>query len=149
MKAFSDDKIEIDKYFKNLWKGQKIFCRRQNKRFIKLKFDLERVENIVGRGEILVTSTFSFSLNVFKRLPLKGHLKSGLCYKELTLYQTIQVFTTLGKKPFAKIAEQEENADNPYFFVFPDNAFYSFQVKFKFHNLNYFVICKCFLFGLV
>ena len=32
------------------------------------------VENIVGKGEMLVTSTFSFSHNVFKRL-----LSKGLC----------------------------------------------------------------------
>ena len=34
----------------------------------------DRVENIVGKGEMLVTSTFSFSHNVFKRL-----LSKGLC----------------------------------------------------------------------
>ena len=32
------------------------------------------LENIVGKGEMLVTSTFSFSHNVFKRL-----LSKGLC----------------------------------------------------------------------
>ena len=36
----------------------------------KLKIVLERIKNIVGKGEI--TSIFSVSLNVFKKLLLKG-----------------------------------------------------------------------------
>ena len=32
---------------------------------------------------MLVTSIFSFSHNVFKRTPIQGRLKSGLCGKEL------------------------------------------------------------------
>ena len=34
----------------------------------KLKFVLGRAENILGKKKILVTSIFSFSQNVFKRL---------------------------------------------------------------------------------
>ena len=34
---------------------------------------------------MLVTSIFSFSHNVFKRTPIQGRLKSGLCGKELKL----------------------------------------------------------------
>ena len=45
LKTFADDKIN---------------------EIIKLKFNLKRVENIVGKGEMLVTSIFSFSHNVFK-----------------------------------------------------------------------------------
>ena len=44
----------------------------------------DRVENIVEKGENAVTSIFSFSHNVFKRLLSQGRLKSGLCGKELS-----------------------------------------------------------------
>ena len=50
----------------------------------KLKFVLGRVEDIVGKEEnVGVTSVFSFSQNVVKSPALQGHLKSGLCGKEL------------------------------------------------------------------
>ena len=38
--------------------------------------------------KMLVTSIFSFSHNVFKRLLPQCHKKSGLCGKELTFKQT-------------------------------------------------------------
>ena len=43
----------------------------------------ERVENIVVKEEILVTSIFSFSHSVFKRLNLSGLLQYVFCGKEL------------------------------------------------------------------
>ena len=39
----------------------------------------DRVENIVGKGEIACTSNFSFSHNIFKRLLSQRHLKVSLC----------------------------------------------------------------------
>ena len=39
----------------------------------------DRVENIVGKGEIACTSNFSFSHNVFKRLLSQTRLKVSLC----------------------------------------------------------------------
>ena len=48
LKAFADDKLNVTE-------------------MIIAVFD--RVENIVGKGEIACTSNFSFSNNVFKRLP--------------------------------------------------------------------------------
>ena len=42
----------------------------------------DRVENIVGKGKMQVTSIFFFSHNVFKRLLSWYHEKSGLCCKE-------------------------------------------------------------------
>ena len=39
----------------------------------------DRVENIVGKGEIACTSNFSFSHNVFKRLLSETHQKVSLC----------------------------------------------------------------------
>ena len=61
--------------------------------------DYDRIENIVGKGEnagyqhfLLVTSIFSFSHNVFKMFLSQGCEKSGLCGKELNLYQTMSTF---------------------------------------------------------
>ena len=39
----------------------------------------ERVENMVGKGEIACISNFSFSHNVFKRLLSQTHQKVSLC----------------------------------------------------------------------
>ena len=39
------------------------------------KFVIDSLENIVGKGENLVTSIFSFFHNVFKSLSLQGRLK--------------------------------------------------------------------------
>ena len=47
MKAFADDKINVNE---------------------EMKFILGRAENIVGKGENLVTSIVSFSHNVFEKL---------------------------------------------------------------------------------
>ena len=63
LKAFADDKVNLAE---------------------KLKLVLGGVENIVGKEEMLVTSIFTFSHNVFKRLPFQGRFKSGSCGKELS-----------------------------------------------------------------
>ena len=63
LKAFADDKVNLAE---------------------KLKLVLGGVENIVGKEEMLVTSIFTFSHSVFKRLPFQGRFKSGLCGKELS-----------------------------------------------------------------
>ena len=63
LKAFADSKINVTK---------------------KLKFLLERIENIMWEMEkMLVTSIFSFSHNVFKRLVIQSHESLRLCGKEL------------------------------------------------------------------
>ena len=64
LKAFADDNIKVTQ---------------------KLKFVLGRVENIVEKGENVVTSIFSFFRNVFKvflsqsheNIELYGRVKSG------------------------------------------------------------------------
>ena len=48
-------------------------CRRHNKRYSKLRFCNLRVENIVGKEKMLVTSIFSFFHYVFTRLQSQGH----------------------------------------------------------------------------
>ena len=58
LKAFADDKLHVTK-------------------MIISAFD--RVENMVGKGEIACASNFSFSHNVFKRLISQTCLKVSLC----------------------------------------------------------------------
>ena len=75
LKAFADDKINVNE---------------------NLKVGLERVENIEGKGENagnqqFLTSIFSSSHNVFKRLPPPSRLKLGLCGKELNLIKPTDI----------------------------------------------------------
>ena len=58
MKAFADDKLNVTKMIISV---------------------IDRVENIVGIGEIACTSNFSFSNNVFKRLLSQTLQKVSLC----------------------------------------------------------------------
>ena len=62
-KAFADDKLNVTKMVISVF---------------------DRVENIVGKGEIACTSNFSFSHNVFKRLLSQTHQKVSSCWNELT-----------------------------------------------------------------
>ena len=58
LKAFADDKLNVTKMVTSVF---------------------NRVENIVGKGEIACTSNFSFSHNVFKRLLSQTCQKVSLC----------------------------------------------------------------------
>ena len=58
LKAFADDKLSITKMIISVF---------------------DRVENIVGKGEIACTSNFSFSHNVFKWLLSQTCQKVSLC----------------------------------------------------------------------
>ena len=58
LKAFTDDKLYVTKIIISVF---------------------DRVENIVGRGEIACTSNFSFSHNVFKKLLSQRRQKVSLC----------------------------------------------------------------------
>ena len=60
LKAFADDKLNVTKMVISVF---------------------DRVENIVGKGEIACTSNFSFSHNVFKRLLSQKRQKVSLCGK--------------------------------------------------------------------
>ena len=51
----------------------------------------DRIENIVGKGEIVCTSNFSFSYNVFKRLLSKTRQKVSLCGNGLTKRQNLKL----------------------------------------------------------
>ena len=64
LKAFADDKLIVTKMIISVF---------------------DRVENIVGKGEIACTSNFSFSHNVFKRILSQRHLKVSLCGNGLRL----------------------------------------------------------------
>ena len=54
-----------------------------------LKFDLERVENIVGKEKMLVASIFSFPHNVFKWHLFQGRKMSGFCGKEFKMTRVV------------------------------------------------------------
>ena len=60
--------------------------RGQNEISKMMNFVFDTAENIVGKGEMLVTSILSFSNTVFKMLFTQGHQKLGLCGKELICY---------------------------------------------------------------
>ena len=62
LKAFADDKMKVTKKMKFVSKWWKILRKKE---------------------KMLVTSIFSFSHNIFKKLHFQGCLKSGLCGKEL------------------------------------------------------------------
>ena len=59
LKAFADDEINV---------------------INKLKFVSERIESILGKREMLVTSIFSFSENVCQKPPSSGSLKVGIVW---------------------------------------------------------------------
>ena len=58
LKAFADDKLNVTKIIISVF---------------------DRIENIVGKGEIACTSNFSFSHNVFKRSLSQTRHKVSLC----------------------------------------------------------------------
>ena len=62
LKAFAEDKLNVTKMIVSA---------------------IDRVENIVGKGEIACTSSFSFSQNVFKRLLSQMLQKVSLCGNRL------------------------------------------------------------------
>ena len=65
LKAFADNRINVTE---------------------KLKFVVGRIENIVRKGKMLVTSIFS---QYFKKASFPGLLKMGLCGKELRIHDNV------------------------------------------------------------
>ena len=59
-----------------------------------------------------------------------------------------RILTTLLKEPFENIMVKGENVVTSIFF-FSYNVFYCFQNKFQFLGYVYFVVYKCFEFGLI
>ena len=82
LKAFADDKLNVTKMIISVF---------------------DRVENIVGKGEIACTSYFSFSHNVFKRPVSQGRQKVSLCGNGL-MY--VQSFDTIKAKLLEEFATQ-------------------------------------------
>ena len=66
LKAFADEKLNVTKMIISVF---------------------DRVEKIVGKGEIACTSNFSFSHNVFERLFSQTHQKVSLCGNGLNTAQ--------------------------------------------------------------
>ena len=60
----------------------------------------KRIENTVGKEKLLVTSNFSFSLSVFKRLVLQTRKNQGLFGKGL-IWTKRQIFYTSKLEEFA------------------------------------------------
>ena len=69
----------------------------------------DRVENIVGKGEIACTSNFSFSHNVFKRLLSQTRQKVSLCGNGLTHYNIMPYFDVLKINSRGKYGEKRRN----------------------------------------
>ena len=73
MKAFTDDKLNVT-------------------RMVISVFD--RVENIVGKGEIACTSNFSFSHNAFKKASFPGPSKGVIMWEWVSLSETIILYSS-------------------------------------------------------
>ena len=56
----------------------------------KLNFDMEKVENIVGKGENAGCQHFLLFPQCFQKASFSGSLKLGLCSKELKPFITFQ-----------------------------------------------------------
>ena len=63
----------------------------------------ERVESRMGNEEFVVSSNFSFSYIVFKRLVRQSYKIQGLCGKELPITTQSLLLTPLRKKPLENI----------------------------------------------
>ena len=99
------------------------------------------------KEKLLVTSNFSFSHSVFKRLVSLGHQNVLLCGNGLTLYHTILTFNDhVEKKAFKIIVGRGENADNQHFLLFPHVFYPSKKKKNLFLSYIYSVVCKHFQF---
>ena len=70
------------------------------------------------KEKMLVTSIFSFSHNVFKRVFTQGSQKSGLCGKELTFTLEILILTHQHWTAFENIVGKGEFARNEHFLLF-------------------------------
>ena len=75
LKAFADDKSNLSKMIISVF---------------------DRVENIVGKGEIACTSNFSFSHNVFKRILCQTRQKVSLCGNGLNEKISLVVKSAIG-----------------------------------------------------
>ena len=69
----------------------------------------KRVENTVAKGEMLVTSNFSFFHSVFKRLVSQERQKVLLCGNGLTHYHTMPHFDALKIREPWKKCEKRRN----------------------------------------
>ena len=71
------------------------------------------------KEKLLVTSNFSFSHRVFKRLELQTRKNQGLFRKGLNLYHTIRLLKNVGMKGFKNIVGKGEKAGNQHYLLFP------------------------------
>ena len=59
------------------------------------------MKTLLEKEKLLITSNFSFSHSVFKRLVFQGRQKVSLCGNGLTLYQATKILTLTKLKAFA------------------------------------------------
>ena len=90
-----DDKI-LDRSKMRQCAADNFRCHENSRKFSK------RVENTVGKEKLFVTSNFSFSHSVFKRLVSQGLHKVSLCGKGLNKYHTMMTFDACEEKVFWK-----------------------------------------------
>ena len=97
LKAFADDKLNIDKMMISLY---------------------NRVGNTVGKGKMLVTSIFSFSHSVFQSLLFLKMVKSwNHVVKSKPIPTQWHFLTPLGNKPFENTVGKGEIARNKFLSV--------------------------------
>ena len=96
-----------------------------------------RKKTLQKKEKLLITSNFSFSHSVFKRIVSKGRQKVSLFGKGLSLYHTIPTFNDLQKEAFWKHCRKRRKCWLPAFFSFSHNVFYPSQNKFKFFSHIY------------
>ena len=96
LKSFADDKLNVSKMIifvfdrvENILGKGEIACT-SNFSFSHIVFIFDRVENILGKGEIACTSSFSFSHNVFTRFLFQTHQKVSLRGNGLNIDRAIQ-----------------------------------------------------------
>ena len=85
---------------------------------------------------MLVTSNFSFSHGVFKRLVSQGCQKVSLCGNGLTLYQLVHGYNESKRKPLKTLWEKEKMLKKHIFLLF-QQCFIPSEKQFLFlgHNI--------------
>ena len=93
----------------------------------------DRVENIVGKGEIACISNFSFSLDVVKRLLSQTHQKVLLYWNGLIPYHTMPHFDALQIIAVENIVRKGEIDCNKQFFLFSQCFLHHIAIGFYFN----------------
>ena len=114
-------------------------CRLQFKFDENIRKFSKQVETLWVKEKLLVTSNFSFTHSVFKRLVSQGRQKVSLCGNGLRpvdnschIGHTYILKTTEGRKAFENIVGKRENAGKEHFSSIPTMFFALSKLNFKF-----------------